>query len=226
MTQRIEPSFYKWLEDLNFLLQICLIESNFFFLKKKKKKDDSKNWEFFFFEKHDSRNWTIFPCDSRNWTLLSNMTHSNWTLLLFLTWLKELNLIWNMTQRIEKSWFFYWKNWIFFEYDSKNWTFFLNVTHRIELFYDSRIVFFFQNDKDFVEYDSKFRTLFFFEYVPKNRTSFYRKYVLRIVFQYDSLNWTHFFSITDRMEHLREWLKELNFYCNKTWHKELNFLWN
>ena len=40
MTQRIEPSFHKWLEDLNFLLQICLIESHFFW---KKKKNESRH---------------------------------------------------------------------------------------------------------------------------------------------------------------------------------------
>ena len=28
------------------------------------------------------------------------------------------------------------------------------------------------------------------------------------------------------MEHLRVWVKELNFFWNNTWHKELNFLWN
>ena len=84
-TQRIEPSFHKCLEELNFLKK-----------------------------KHDSQNWTIFPCDSRNWTLLSNMSHRNWTFLFY------------MTQRIEP---------FFFEYDSKNWTlFFWILTQRIELF--------------------------------------------------------------------------------------------
>ena len=28
------------------------------------------------------------------------------------------------------------------------------------------------------------------------------------------------------MEHLRVWVKELNFFWNNTWHKELDFLWN
>ena len=39
-SQRIEPSFHKWFEDLNFLFQICLIELNLFW----KKRDDSKTW--------------------------------------------------------------------------------------------------------------------------------------------------------------------------------------
>ena len=158
MTQRIEPSFYKWLEDLNFLLQRCLIESNFFFEKKKKM---TRRIEFFFFEKHDSRNWTIFPCDSRNWTLLSNMTHSNWTLLLFLTWLKELNLIWNMTQRIEKSWFFIERIESFLNMTWKI-ELFLNVAHRIELFYDSRTEFFFRMTKILLNTTQSFELFFFF----------------------------------------------------------------
>ena len=191
VTQRIEPDFHKidsknWTFfsqmtrrlELSFTNMSDRNRRNFFFLIEKKKKmtpridflkisikklyfDDSKNWVLFFFEKHDSRNLTIFPCDSRNWTLLSNMTHSNW-ILFFLTWLKELNPFWNMTQRVENfSWIFDSKNWIFFEYDSKIWTFFLNVTHRIEFFMTQRIEFF-QYDKDFVEYDSKNRTFFFF----------------------------------------------------------------
>ena len=69
-TQRIEPSFHKWLEDLTFLFQICLIEITFFFFLKKRWLEELIFWkyqsnytnfilmtqriELFFFEKHDS----------------------------------------------------------------------------------------------------------------------------------------------------------------------------
>ena len=174
----------------------------------------------------------FFPCDSRNWTLLSNMTHSNWTssLLhdsknwtLFWIWLKELKIFMIfLTQRID-----------FFEYDSKNWTFFswmwltelnffriwlkelnflLNMTQRIELFveHDSNnwLSSFFRMTKILLNTTQRIEP--FLKYVPKNRTFFFLKICSKNFFQYDSQNWTHFFSITYRIEHLRVWLKELN----------------
>ena len=121
-TQRIEPSFHKWLEDLNFLFQICLIETTFFFFEKR--------WlEELIFWKYQS-NYTNFILTQRiELFFLKNMTHRNWT------------LFWNFTQWIEPSPQKDSKNstlkdylnnktflWIgelgfFFLFDSKNWTF-------------------------------------------------------------------------------------------------------
>ena len=182
-TQRIEPSFHKWLEDLTFLFQICLIEITFFFEKKMTRRidflkisiklyklyfDDSKNWAFFFF-------------------FLKNMTHRNWT---FFTWLKELNPFLNMTQRIEKfSWFFDSKNWTFFEYDSKMWIFLECDSQNWTFLSTQRNEFFFQNDKDFVEYDSKNRT--FVWICPKELNLFWNfTQWIEHSAQKDSKNWT------------------------------------
>ena len=149
MTRRLELSFTNMSDRIKL-----------FFEKKKKR------WlEELIFWKYQSKYRNYFD-DSKNWVFffLKNMTHGTEPFFhvthgiepFFPTWLIVIEpfFFFDMTQRIEpylehdsKNWkimiFFYWKNWIFFEYDSKNWTFFLNVTHRIELFYDSRIVFFF-----------------------------------------------------------------------------------
>ena len=106
-----------------------------------KKKDDSKNWTLFleydsnnwtFFLENDAKNWTFFQkYDWKNWTFFFNMSQrieydsKNWA---FFTWLKQLNLLLNMTQRLEPSSQKKWPLRIepFFQHDSKNWTFFLH----------------------------------------------------------------------------------------------------
>ena len=105
--KEIEPSFQNWLKELNFLLQICLIELNFLFLK-----NDSKKWIF----QYDSKNWT-FCLIQRIEPLFWIMTHRFKLFWIWLTemWLKELN-------------FFFWL-WLtifhfFFKKNSKNWAFF------------------------------------------------------------------------------------------------------
>ena len=85
------------------------------------------------------------------------------------------------------------------------------MSQRIELFSWLKELNFFQNDSKILLKTTQ-RIKPFFEDDPKNRTSFYRKYVLRIVFQYDSHNWTYFSAL----------LKEWNIWV---WLKELNFLW-
>ena len=108
-TQRVEP-FYKWLEDLNFLLEICLKELYLF------QKNDSKNW----FLWKISKIKTLFFDDSKNWTFFWNITHrtepfSNMTHGIepfFPTWL------------IETEPFF--PTWLWQIFDSKNWTFFFS----------------------------------------------------------------------------------------------------
>ena len=131
-TQRIEPSFSKWLEDLNFLIEMSqriktllkkwLEELIFWKISIKIKKLFWWLTELNFLKKNMThRIESFFPDDSRNWTFL-----------------------FNMTQRIE----------LFVEHDSKNWTFCWTwLEQLIELF-------FFRTTQDFA-YDSKNRTFFF-----------------------------------------------------------------
>ena len=133
-----------------------------------------------------------------------------------------------MTQRIEP----------FFEYDSKNWKIFmifwlkelnlfwiwlenvnfsLNVTHRIELFYRLKeMSSFFQNDKDFVEYDSKNRT--FVWICPKELNLFWNfTQWIEHSAQKDSKNWT----LKDYLNNKTFlWIGELGLFS--IWLKELN----
>ena len=118
MTQRIEPSFHKWLEDLNFLLQICLIESNFFFWKKK---DDSKNW---FSENINQNIETILMTQRIELLVKFNLSYMIQRIELSRIWLKELNPF-DLTRTIES----------FFLKVTHRIELFLNVTHRIELFF-------------------------------------------------------------------------------------------
>ena len=176
LTQRIEPSFYKWLEDLNFLLQKCLKELNLSW------KNDSKNW---FSEKYQSdylnflmtqrielfwnmtfRTEPFFQYDSWKVNPSFQHTHRNWTFLFNMTltniWLKELNL--------------------FFEYESKNWTLFMT---RIELF-------FFRLTQRFCWIELKESNFFFKKNDPKNRTFYFLKICYENCFSEDSQNWTCF----------------------------------
>ena len=86
-SQRTEP-FYKWLEDLNSLLEICLKELNFFFLK-----NDSKNW---FSEKNKNRE-TFFD-DSKNWTTFLKHDSKNRTTFFF-EYDPKNRLFWKYVQR-------------------------------------------------------------------------------------------------------------------------------
>ena len=133
------------------------------------------------------------------WTLLSNMTHRNWTFLFNMT----LTNIW-----------------------LKELNLFLSMSQRIELCSWQELNFFWEWLKDFVEYDSKNRTFFFLNITQ--RIELFLKICSKNCFFF--FNMLHrielMFSITSKMEHLRVWLKELNFSWNITWHKELNLLWN
>ena len=162
MTQRI--AFLLWLKETNTFLNTTERIEHF--------EDDSKNWTFFF---HDTKSWTSCQCDSKSWTF-------------FPVSLKELNFFFQydsridtflsleriepssfMTQRIEPIFF---GDSIEHFSDPKNWTFFLNTTHRIEpLFFwnvTPRI------EPDFQKIDSKnwiwLKDWTFFQYDPKNRT--------------------------------------------------------
>ena len=104
--------------------------------------DDPQNWTYLnmtqgiwtFFFKYDSKIFflkpqriecffnisqrTVFFYDSKDWFFLRRKE-----LNLFWFWLKELNLFFIWLKEYEKN---------LFEYDSKNWTSFLNTTQRIE----------------------------------------------------------------------------------------------
>ena len=140
-----------------------------------------------FFE-YDSKNRIrVFECESKidllcwkntqKWTFFDKT--QNWTFFIWLEndpfvsiWLKELNFVLNMiqrivfymTSRIELFLKFDPKNWTFCG-DSQTWTFFLNMTQR----------------RTFLFFDSKNWAFFFFD--AKNWTSFFFK-------KYDSTNWT------------------------------------
>ena len=226
------------------------------------------------FFSYESQNRTLFEHDWKNWTLwirLKELNHS------FSEWLKDLNFFWNMTQwielffnltqriepflslkRIEPSSSFSWRKELnpFFgdsiEHfsDPKNWTFFLNTTHRIELFFwnvTQRI------EQDFQKFDSKNWTLFtrrqriepssqndtknwtllwtwltetFLNYNSKN--FFLMKYDSQ-----NSKNWTFFSQMSQRIELSEEkhysqnwtWVIEIEPFFF-TWLKELNlFFW-
>ena len=125
--QRNEPSFNKWVEDLNFLLEICLIRIKLF-------EKYSKNW---LSEKISMKVKKLFD-DSKKLNSFLNMTYR--TEPFFPTWLTEIEPFFS-------TWLwqiFDTKNRIFFhKYDPKNRFFFfenmfkdfVSMIHRIELFF-------------------------------------------------------------------------------------------
>ena len=157
--------FLLWLKETNTFLNTTERNEHFEY--------DSKNWTFFFF--HDTKSWTSCQCDSKSWTF-------------FPVALKELNFFFfNMTQELNpfchskelnlllfhdaKNWTHFFGDSMEHSSDPKNWTFFLNTTHRIELFFwnvTPRI------EPDFQKFDSKnwiwLKDWTFFQYDPKNRT--------------------------------------------------------
>ena len=162
------------------------------------------------FLKYDQRIGLFLEYDAKNWTLyFLNLTQRiNWTIFSNMT--KRIEPFFsNMTQSNDLFFFEYdSQNWFFFEYDSQNWTFFvpflwiwpknwtpffLNMTHRIEPF-------------NFWKWLTELNLLF----------SWLKALNL---FLNDSKNWTYFW-MTQRIELIFEWLKELNFL---KWLKELNF---
>ena len=201
MTRRLELSFYKCLIKLNLFekrtrrldfLKRSIKYRNFIFM--------TQRIEFFFFLKNMTHRtepifWHVtqgiepfFP----TWLIKIEPFFSTWLTELnpfFGIWLKELKFLHGfLTQRIEL---------------------FLNMTRKIELFlWLKELSSFFQNDQDFVEYDSKNRTFFlnmsqriepFLKICSKN---FFQYMIHRIelifsalptewnIWEYDSKNWT------------------------------------
>ena len=150
----------------------------------------------------DPKNCTFFfECDPKNWNFLLNVTQriesllkniKNWIFLqiwlriqpflnLFI-WLEELNIFW---------------------YDSQNWTFFLNVTQRIVIFYKKWVPeWIFRmwlkelshcwkilRIESFYKYDWEFNPFWTFSYDSKNWTFFDMTRRIEPFFQYDSKNW-------------------------------------
>ena len=158
MTQRIElflnmtpkiDFFWTWFTEMN-LFSALLEGWNIW-------QYDSKNWTFFDLTQriepsvlHDSKNWTFFTrgiyffffkFGSKNW-FFQNFTSNYWPF--FWIWLTELNLFSNMTHRIEpflkilthRDWtlLFNMSQRTVVSQNSKNWTFFSQISRRIELF--------------------------------------------------------------------------------------------
>ena len=158
---------------------------------------------------------------SKNWMWLKalNPRFSTWLkkLNLFSVWLEDLNFLLEMSQRIKPFWKKKKKRWleelIFRKISIKIKKHFLMI-QRINWTLFSEWL------KDFVEYDSKNRT--FFLWIWLQESTFFKKYVLRIVLKYDSQNWTYFSALPIEWNIWEYDSKELIFHCNKTWHKELN----
>ena len=149
MTQGIESSFSEWLEDLNFILHMSQRIKPFLEKKKMTRRIDLlKNINqiienFLMTQRIElllQRPWltelNLFSYDSQNWTLLFNMTQRIEPFLKnmshqiffakniqriehFLIWLKELNLLFDMTPRTElflleelNPFFFFFQIWI------------------------------------------------------------------------------------------------------------------
>ena len=134
MTHRMEPFFSMWLKELTSLRKMGQRIEPFL--------NTTHRIEFFLISLKELN--LFFLYDSQNWTLLFKMTHriepfsSTWLLEIepfFQHWLVEIEPtcfehdsengthLFNMTQRNEP-----------FFHVSMNWSFFLNMTQRIELF--------------------------------------------------------------------------------------------
>ena len=195
---KIEPFFSTWLKELNPFLKTCLIKIVFLqkifkelnlLLSMTQRIEPFRTWLQklnFFWTWFTEMNlfsallegWNIWEYDSKNWT--------------FLIWLKELNLLFYMTQRIE---LFFCENLCFFPKNHKfepfsTWLKELNLlfymTSRTELFLLEELNFFFSNLNQRID---------FF----KNFTSNYWPF-----FEYDSQNWT----LLTRLKDLRTFLHE------------------
>ena len=174
MTQRIE--LFKC--DLERRIILQLNSNNWIWLKawNPPVQYDSKNWTFFsqmtrrldfsFSNMSDRKLFFWKKDDSKNW-FSENINQIIQTLF---WWLKELSSFLNMTQRIEKFHdFFDSKNWTYFEYDSKIWTFSWMWLTELNFFIDSKKwVLFFRMTKILLNTTQRIEPLF--EYVSKNWT--------------------------------------------------------
>ena len=173
----------------------------------------------------------LFNMTHRNWNLLFKMTQRNWTH--FLVWLKEYFSFQKLSDSKNKLIFFFFENIkelnlfnLFFQHDSKNWTFF-NMTRRIEHFW-MRL-----EELNTFECDSK-ELNFFFQYDSKN---WFLTMIQRIVFfnmtqriepfLHDSKNWTFFRTVWIKGLNLllEICLKELNFFFFWKKHDSKIFFW-
>ena len=205
----------KWLKELNhlfnkylFFWQKMIHRFEPFFSTRLKELNPLKIWltelNPFSFQKkkhkNESMNWTFFEYDAKNRTLFQK-----WPLELNLFFFK--NLFFDMTHRIELIFSNMTERIDFFQYDSKNW--FLTMIQRIQCLKKN--------------IDTK-TWAFFLNYDAKNWT--FPTWLKELNLLSNSLNQRFalcfFFNLTQRVEILSIWLKELNFF--KWWLKELNFL--
>ena len=137
----------------------------------------------------------------------------NWTLFLRLT---EFNLSLNMTHRIELS----------FQYDSQTWTFFFNMTHRLELFlfqYDSQNWTFSFSiwptelmphfEYEFNPFSMCLKEFNLFSWLKEFNLLFHMTQRIEPFFQkYDLQELNLLRNMTQRIGRFLVWLKELNFF--------------
>ena len=169
--------------------------------------DLTQNWFFWLwlserycFVYFDSNNWTVFKIRPKglnffDWliNMIQRIVFSLMSHRIEHFEHERIEPSFFMTQRIEPI---FWRDSIEHFSDPKNWTFFLNTTHRIELFFGmwlkelNRI---FKKLTQRIDHsslgDSKNWTLF---------TKWLKE--LNLLFQYDSKNWTFFSQMTRRLE--------------------------
>ena len=233
-TQRIEPSFHKCLEELNFL-----------------KKNMTHRTEPFFHVTHGTEpffpTWVI-EIEPFFFTWLKEVNPS------FLNMTQRIELFWILTQRIELFVFRIWrkelnlfswiwrKDWSFslkFWHKSKNWTFFSKMTQRIKLSFrivSQRVHFFWKKWLEEIMFQltrkSNFwKRLKFFNMTQ--RIEFFSIWLKELNFLFDSKNWTFFLIVTQNFNFLKMtrriepsfliWLIELNPLCEYDSRRELFF---
>ena len=200
VTPRIE-SFSLRLKELNPFFLIRLWELNPFFNTTLKL--TQKIWLVILFFKDDSKN-CFFEYDSTNWTFFFRMTPS--TQLLFSKWLKKLEFY---SKKNSKNWIFFFERYDpkqlnfffqfrlkelnFFQYDTQNWTFFKNTTHRRWPKNWTLFSWVWRKELNplFLEYDAMNWTVKFLEF--------------------DTKNWSFFLNVTQRIGPFSQiWRKEMN----------------
>ena len=141
---------------------------------------------------YDSKNWIFFPVWLTDFFL--NTTHKNEP------------LIFEYDQRIELFLFWYESNnWILFLFDSKNWTHYVGMTQRIELFFTDKL-----EDLNFLNTAQRIEHVFFIMNMTqrffqkmwlKELKLFLKTLELNLFFADDSKKWTFFFlKMTPRIE--------------------------
>ena len=198
MTQRMEPFFWIWLRELNFLINKTITQRN----------------EPFFISLTELNPFSLNMTKELD-SFFLNLTQRIGPF--FQIWLQEMNFFQNMTHRIEPFFLNLTHRIELFlvEYDSTNWTLFL-LTQRLVFFQcDTKSFFFLQTwlwaFNPFEKFDSRIR-LFLKKTMTHRMEPFFSIWLKELnPFQniaqrteplstYDSKNWTLFQNITHRIE--------------------------